>query len=440
MIKERKLTLFFVAGLIIAALSIVVVVGIRILLVSRTAAPVPVRFDKSEVLGVSERNLRGNFFQSVSDPEYKWLSVSKGAYNKQYYSRDTFVTFIGAVQSESLREPIAHAIDWFAKHQRDDGYIPIWFGESEGKSKIDLGVYYLAPFNRTAETGGIEQYDHVEQFIDAIFLYFEKTKDVFWLGKHVGYAEKSWAYLRGKTNDFLLASPYSDFAGVDWADQIRRNGKATFVNAYWYKVTNDLAEMETALGKKEEGSRYLQYAKGIKGAFNRVLWVESVPTNCDEGKVGHYIGWVDELGKHDYFEVDGNALAVAVGLADGGRASEIMDYINKNFDYFVDKNGATRVLCGVYAKNDTQMVRGTSQNGGYWHIVSYYLAAAEKRAGRIDKLITMWNRVAQADLEYKDQGLTEWDYANGEPGGAMNYSWSLAYPFYLNSLINEANK
>ena len=288
----------------------------------------------------------------------------------------------------------------------------------------------------TTQTGGIRQLDHVEEFISAIHLYYHKTNDKEWLSSRIIYARKAWQYLNGRTKKYLLVGDYSNVAGNDWADQIRRNGESSFINAYWYKNTLEMEDMEKALGNKTGADFYQVYASRIKDAFNQEFWIRSKPKNCDKGQVGHYLSWVDKKGPHDYFEVDGNALAVAVGLSDEVQSSEIMDFINNHFDYFVDKNGASRVLCGTYSTDDTAMKAGVSQNGGYWYIVSYYMAFAEKKTGHIDRLLDFWNRVATASEKYKNNGLTEWYYEGGEPGGAMNYSWSLALPLFLKSLLD----
>ena len=396
------------------------------------------KVDQKEIINISEDNLRKNFFKSKIDSQHDWLSVASlnGAYQRQYYARDTLVAFMGGVEAdEKIREKMVHAIDWFGSHMTADGYIPIWFSETDV-----LNTYYFSPYNRNETSGGIKQLDHQLQFIDAIYLYFKKTNDKKWLKEHIKYAEKARNYLEKKTDSFLLVGDYSEYSGDDWADQVKRSGKSSFVNAYWYKINKDLAEMDIALNKKSKGEKLLKYSKDIKKNFNKEFWINSEPTLCYRGKFGHYIGWSNQFGKFDYFEIDSNSLAVAVGLTNKKQEKSIMNFIDKNFDYFVNGYGATRVLCGFYKNDATKMKAGVSQNGAYWYINSYYLSKALLTSGKIDRLVDLYERTAFATEKYKENGLTEWYYGNEEVGGALNYSWSVAYPIFLSSIVNSLTK
>lgn len=390
----------------------------------------------NEVIEINEANLLKNFFKTFkTDPKHDWLSVAPVQYNKQYYVRDTMVSFMGGIEAnEIIKQNMVYAIDWFGNHMDKDGYIPIWFQETD-----QLNVYYFAPYNLTSENGGIRQLDHELMFIDSIYLYFKKSNDFIWFKNNIGFVNKVQKYLEGKTNNYLLVGDYSDFAGNDWADQIRRSGKSTFINAYWYKVMKEIAEMQEILGEKQKSKQIQEYAENIKKEFNNNFWVESEPRNCPKGKIGHYLAWKNDKGTFDYFEVDSNTLAVAVGLADKEKSLSIMRFINNNFNYFVNSYGATRVVCGFYGTDATKMEPGVSQNGGYWYLPSYYLTMALVKTNDISKIKELWNRIDIASRKFEKQGLAEWYYENDQPGGAMNYSWSLSYPLFLASIIENKN-
>lgn len=386
-----------------------------------------------EALQINFQNLEKNFFTVLVDPKHQWLSVAKGPYLGQFYSRDTFITLMGALYVDELRNKIKYAIDWFSQYMTEDGYIPIWFGETDR-----LNIYWYSPYNRDIANGGIKQYDHIEEYINSIWLIYSWEGDKNWLKEKIPYARKAWKWLESRTNKgSLIKCKISKYSGADWADQVRRGGYSTFVEVFWYKATLDLAYMEKALGNYLNYLYYRYYAYNIKKEINKRLWKVSKPAGWKGESFGHYVGWIDEGGTKDYFEVDSNTFAVALGIADKRQAREIMSFINNNFDYFVNSKGATRVLYGNYNQEVISMAEDVGQNGGYWYIVSYFLSMAYHKQGDADLLYTLLDRVVYATLKESKEGLAEWYYKNGKVGGAKNYSWSLAYPFFLfyNSIL-----
>jgi len=396
------------------------------------------------ILQESERLLELNLFSPLKyDRGYKWLSVGMGGYLKQYYSRDTFITFKGARYSSKLKVDLGHAIDWFGEHQLSDGYIPIWYRETTPeKDLVDLNMYLTAPYNRSEQEGGMRQVDHVEQFIEAIYEDYNITKDRVVLERRYIWAEKAWRYLDQLTNDNLITTKRTVYAGPDWADQINRSGKAAFVNAYWYHVTALMGEMSDLVAKPEKRDMYKSKAQVIAKEFNTLFWRKGRPTNCDFDVMEYYTAWVDEEAESgDYFELDSNSLAIAVGLPDSARRKHLLDQIRENFDYYVNPVGATRVLCGTYHARHGTAQPEMAHNGGYWYIVSYFLAAALNRhtneyGDLLDKLHERTNR---AVMDAGNEGLNEWYDFSGRPLGGKTYSWSIAFPLYLNGIRLQLN-
>lgn len=393
------------------------------------------KIDTSETVQINEINLKKNLFRSTIDPDYDWIGVSGHAtvYGRQYYTRDTLVTFIGGVEAHpELRDKIAHVIDWYSDYINDDGSIPMWVRETN-----ILNIYHYTPYNMTPKDGAIRQLDNHLQYIDAIYLYYKKTKNTDWLKKRIPYARKVYKYLNKKTENYLVIGDYSFYAGNDWSDQIRRSGKSLFINAYWYKINKDMAEMEAALDNNNASMILNENLKHIKREFNKTFWTVSKPKNCDLGTFGHYLAWKNDRGTFDYFELDGNGLAMGVGLSEDWQSKSIMKVIHNNFDYFVNKHGATRNPCGLYDEEVTRIKPGVFQNGGYWYITSYYLTMAFVSSNDSEKIIEMYNRSSKATKLFEKEGLAEWYYQDGKIGGALNYSWSIAYPIYLSSIINS---
>jgi hypothetical protein len=192
-----------------------------------------------------------------------------------------------------------------------------------------------------------------------------------------------------------------------------------------------MSRIEATLGNGAAAANYATYAEQIKTEINARLWRNSVPSGYSGQAFGHYVGWIDHYGTHDYFELDGNALAVALGIADFDQSKSIMDFIDQHFDYLVNTSGATRVLYGYYSPDDTQVPRDEAQNGAYWYLPSYYLAMAYHARHDSAHLFALASRVSASFDMSSQNGLSEWYDPNGYPRGGANYSWSLAYPGFL---------
>jgi len=195
--------------------------------------------------------------------------------------------------------------------------------------------------------------------------------------------------------------------------------------------------MSKILGKNSKHDFYKLKYDAISTKFNSVFWRSGRPTNCDHNISGYYTAWVDDkAGSGNYFELDSNSLAVAAGLADENRAKLILNEIRRYFNYYVNSVGATRVLCGTYLPVDTAAVPEMAQNGGYWYIVSYFLAEAVHKysADYGDLYEALFVRSISATKKSGNEGLNEWYDKNGNPFGGKKYSWSIAFPLYLNSL------
>jgi len=396
-----------------------------------------------DALRLSLKQLRKSvFYPDFFDKGHAWFSVGRGAYSKQYYARDTYVSFLGGAHIPEFRQVFSHSIDWFASHQDKDGYIPLWFRETKPKREegskeppYDLNVYYFAPYNRTEENGGMKQYDHLSQFIHAIYLDFLKTNDLAVLRSRYKNALKAWEFLESRTDDFLLYSKRTPYAGPDWADQITRSGKAGFVNAYWYLSTNNLKKMAKVLGKTRDFRKFEGYAENIKEKYSEVFWHLGDPWSCEQGRFSYFRAWVDpEFEDGDFFEVDTNALALAVGLANPIQEKMVLDHIADHFDYYVNPRGASRVLCGFYREANTTQTPKHSHNGAYWYIVSHFLAAAFHNAGYEDELSKIASRANGAVFYDEDKGLNEWYSISGKPLGGETYSWSNSFPFFLENI------
>ena len=89
-----------------------------IVLILLISCHMPSFCNNDESIKLSINNIKKNFFKTHKfDQNNYWVAVAQGAYTKQYYSRDTFISFWGASNYEELRPVFSHAIDWFLAYQ-----------------------------------------------------------------------------------------------------------------------------------------------------------------------------------------------------------------------------------------------------------------------------------------------------------------------------------
>ena len=93
-----------------------------------------------------------------------------------------------------------------------------------------------------------------------------------------------------------------------------------YYNAFFYKAACDLAEMEAAAGREEQGRQSIgPIAQQIKKAFNEVLWKEDAPGGP------RYLDWIDAQGKEvSYFCDLCQWPPIAVGIASPEQARKIV--------------------------------------------------------------------------------------------------------------------
>jgi hypothetical protein len=95
--------------------------------------------------------------------------------------------------------------------------------------------------------------------------------------------------------------------------------KSAYDSALFYESLRMMAELEAALGEHERSEEMTQLRELVKTRYNQVFWNE---------ETGRFIGWQDINGKrHDFGFTDLNLKALAFGLADPEKASQILAWI-----------------------------------------------------------------------------------------------------------------
>ncbi len=123
-------------------------------------------------------------------------------------------------------------------------------------------------------------------------------------------AALAWAARNRRADGLLPKGP-----GEDWYwSAPRGTGPTTSLNALYaggLQVAADLADMQH---KDDLRAAYLRQAADLRGAINSTLWDESA---------GAYV----DGDLHDHHPLDGNALAVVFGVAQGERATQALRFV-----------------------------------------------------------------------------------------------------------------
>jgi hypothetical protein len=249
------------------------------------------------------------------------------------------------------------------------------------------------------------------------------------------HLEAAWAAMRAAGVDVRHGSRYLLFArldqhiATDWADQIKRQGYATQLEALWYHATRSMAEIERALGRPNAARHYDEFARGIRDDVNKLLWGVGRPTHRNALPVaafGHYKGW---LGGRDYFELDANFLCIVYGIASKAQAAAIMRFTLQHAAYLLGTDGGNtmpaRTVYGDYDPRDYARIHdkigdGVYQNA-YWPSVGILVANGFALSGDVTAARMILRQIAR--LFIRDQNVYEWYRAGGAPSGAAAYQW-----------------
>lgn len=278
------------------------------------------------------------------------ILASKVNYS-DYWSRDTFWTAIGLLESLSLSadknnfdlRQIRKSLILFAKYQRNDGKIPRkiaidfncikYLFKIKIKRKIPRPIYY-SPIK------SFFSLDENLLFVIAFCKFVKKTKNFQFAKK---YLENAIRALNLYENKKLLRNNLLYEIGLgNWQDTIFKKGFVLYTNCLWFEAVRNfenLSHIANTHGQKHnteiQPRSFLIKANfpasaEIKSAIQKIFWL---------GKKGFFADSVSLCGKQQkYFDLAGNILAVLFDVADNKQAQKIFDNIN---------NVPTRVLTNI---------------------------------------------------------------------------------------------
>ena len=157
----------------------------------------------------------------------------------------------------------------------------------------------------------------------AMMDFAEKTGDYAWLKSNLPQLRAAvWMHTRFNLVNF---SAPSDFAKVGlvrcpgplWVDGFKRSNYTAETNMFTYEVFRRLAIVETHFGNSTGAAKASAVAATLKASINARLW--------DDASADHYVTQLNPDGSvADFLDIDGNLIAVALGIADDNRAESIM--------------------------------------------------------------------------------------------------------------------
>ena len=151
----------------------------------------------------------------------------------------------------------------------------------------------------------------------------ERTGDYAWLESNLPQLRAAiWMHT---TFNLVNFSAPSDFDAVGlvrcpgplWVDGFKRSNFTAETNMFTFEVFRRLALVEAHFGNSSGAAKASAVAATLKASINVQLW--------DNSSADHYVTQLNPDGSvADFLDIDGNLIAVALGIADDTRAQAIM--------------------------------------------------------------------------------------------------------------------
>lgn len=278
-------------------------------------------------------------------------------------------------------------------------------------------------------------YDETAILISAVLDAYRLSGDRGMVRRALPLLRRGWTWLFRNVDarhgsDCLLWTAVSSGGpwAADWVDQVARRGYTPQLEGLWYGATHAMAALEWLAGSKTAAARDNRLASCIARDVNHLLWTVHAPEHRYARSLaafGHYRAWPRGP---DYFEIDGNALLIAAGVAGRSRSAGVLATIAAHAGYLLGADGAgpARVLYGDYAPADygpihNWMGPGRYQNA-YWPGVGGLLAVAAARDDSTTLAVTVLRGLARRASD-AGSAFYEWYGDGGTAGGAALYGW-----------------
>jgi hypothetical protein len=290
-------------------------------------------------------------------------------------------------------------------------------------------------------------YDETAIMIAAVLDAYRLTGDRGMVRRALPALRRGWAWLHGATDPrhdsrcllWVTLRPTGPPWAADWADQVARPGYTPQLEGLWYRATQAMAALEWLAGSRAAAHGYERSAECIAHDVNRLLWSVDAPAHRDARPLpafGHYRAWPP--GRH-YFEIDGNALLLASGVAGPRRRADVLNVVAAHSSYLLGGDGAgpARVLYGDYAPADYGPIHNWMRPGqyqsAYWPSVGGLLAVAAASNDCTTLALTVLRGLARRNGD-AGSAFYEWYRGDGRPGSAGHGQYGWGARMYLLAL------
>lgn len=410
----------------------------------------------SELVEVGYKKAVDVLHRCISDVGIK-ASVESAGY-PLVYARDSMITALGAalVPEEKLfRQSYKISLETLGNLQTELGYIH--------------RAIHLDTMEKDCNAHGAV--DSNIWFILGHYNYYRHFDNLNFLRKNWEKIEKAFLWLRYQDfNDCGLLEVHE--AG-DWEDLLSIRGNVLYDNVLFAFTWDVMVELANILG--EDDSKYVGQGDIVREKIDLLLWLtrggkdwrnpsvaERLEQITDSHQEWHwvaepmlgvlwerpfYLQYVTYRDYGDYFDLNGNSLAILTGLADGDKSNQILDYVYRagidlpypgKAQYPVIQPGHQHWR--DYYRNRNLNLPHQYHNGGIWPMVGGFFVAALVKAGRKAEAEHQLEKLAEANR----QGLhQEWEFneflhgQTGRPLGAIGNAWSAGMYIYAYESVKQ---
>lgn len=253
---------------------------------------------------------------------------------------------------------------------------------------------------------------------------------------------------------------------ADWEDLFAVRGKGLTVNTLYHVALKKGAALARRLKKEALAREWSRRAGTVRRAMNSRLWYAGepdpetlylmyhgpwrselerklfrkvkdrlvIPTNSQLPDERYYLPFVTHYDFGEWFDSLGNLLALLGGVADSGRAKEILHIIE---DHDLAGRGPIVAIYPSikpgdsdwrdYYRNFNLNLPDQYHNGGIWPFIGAFYVAALVKAGRKDEARAQLAALAALNRKGRE---TEWEFnewyhgKDGRPMGKEEQAWS----------------
>jgi len=336
---------------------------------------------------------------------------------KDYWARDSFFASYGSLAKED-HDIVRQNLTLFLKNINPNGQVPLRIGKSG--LGIVLSYYGIRIGKRkavyTTDKSKRKTVDQNSLFIISLYEYYKATTDKNLIEKNIEKIEKiiKWNFLNDKDKDYLI----EENEYCNWTDSIKKKGKVLYTNVCHCHALYCISKLYENIDKTKS-RKYLDLHKKVKGKINELFW---------SGE--HYLDWIDNNKRYNYFSTDGNALAVLWNIADKEKAKHI-----EEASHIFDVNDVpSQCVHPNYPSNYVSLQTkalglGDYHNGLSWLWLGCINALAKNKVGMKKKAISLLRKISLLIIKYRH--VYEVYDKSGKPVKRLIYRTE--YPFAWSS-------